>query len=286
MSEGTSARRRRVGAQLRQWRVGEGLTLQEVADRLEVSLATASRWETGSTKVSLDTYSRLADLYRVDADSRVYFERLCRDADEAGWWTRYGDVISHGFRDFIELESQAVREFVFHTMVVPGLLQTAEYRRAVVLTQGAPDGTARKADVVADMNAARQSILTRLASPFDLHVVMQESVLLHEFDGQPHIMREQRRRLRELATRPNITIQVVPLRRSSHPGSNGDFTILTYGGGEATVYNELLTSSVMTNDPAEVAVYRAAMETLAGDVALSVEDSMGLLDRLLEESAV
>ncbi|GAA3866199.1 hypothetical protein GCM10023084_19350 [Streptomyces lacrimifluminis] len=140
--------------------------------------------------------------------------------------------------------------------------------------------------MVADMNAARQSILTRLASPFDLHVVMQESVLLHEFDGQPHIMREQRRRLRELATRPNITIQVVPLRRSSHPGSNGDFTILTYGGGGATVYNELLTSSVMTNDPAEVALYRAAMEALAGDVALSVEDSMGLLDRLLEESAV
>jgi len=134
------------------------------------------------------------------------------------------------------------------------------------------------------MNAARQSILTRLSAPFDLHVVMQESVLLNEFDGQPHIMREQRRRLRELGARPNITVQIVPLHRSSHPGSNGDFTILTYGGGEATVYSELLTSSVMTNDPAEVGVYRAAMEVLLADVALSVKDSTSLLDRLLDES--
>lgn len=284
MSEGTSARRRRVGAQLRQWRTGEGLTLQEVADRLEVSLATASRWETGSTKLSLDTYSRLADLYEVGDESRLYFERLCRDADEAGWWTRYGDVMSHGFRDFIELESQAVGEFVYHTMIVPGLLQTAEYRRAVVLAHGVPNGTAHKADLVADMNSARQSILSRLSTPFDLHVVMQESVLLNEFDKQPHIMRDQRRRLRELAVRPNITLQIVPLRRSSHPGSSGDFTILTYDGGGATVYNELLTSSIMTNDAGEVAVHQAAMRALVADVALPAKDSLHLLDRLIGES--
>lgn len=284
MSEGTSARRRRVGAQLRQWRTGEGLTLQEVADRLEVSLATASRWETGSTKLSLDTYSRLADLYGVGDESRLYFERLCRDADEAGWWTRYGDVMSHGFRDFIELESQAVGEFVYHTMIVPGLLQTAEYRRAVVLAHGVPNGTAHKADLVADMNSARQSILSRLSTPFDLHVVMQESVLLNEFDKQPHIMRDQRRRLRELAVRPNITLQIVPLRRSSHPGSSGDFTILTYDGGGATVYNELLTSSIMTNDAGEVAIHQAAMRALVADVALPAKDSLHLLDRLISES--
>ncbi|MEW1832418.1 helix-turn-helix transcriptional regulator [Streptomyces sp. NPDC088196] len=284
MSEGTSARRRRVGAQLRQWRTGEGLTLQEVADRLEVSLATASRWETGSTKLSLDTYSRLADLYGVGDESRLYFERLCRDADEAGWWTRYGDVMSHGFRDFIELESQAVGEFVYHTMIVPGLLQTAEYRRAVVLAHGVPNGTAHKADLVADMNSARQSILSRLSTPFDLHVVMQESVLLNEFDKQPHIMRDQRRRLRELAVRPNITLQIVPLRRSSHPGSSGDFTILTHDGGGATVYNELLTSSIMTNDAGEVAIHQAAMRALVADVALPAKDSLHLLDRLIGES--
>ncbi|MEV0468462.1 helix-turn-helix domain-containing protein [Streptomyces prunicolor] len=277
MSEGTSARRRRVGAQLRQWRTGEGLTLQEVADRLEVSLATASRWETGSTKLSLDTYSRLADLYGVDGENRVYFERLCRDADEAGWWTRYGDAISHGFRDFIELESQAVREFVYHTLLIPGLLQTAEYRRAVVIAQRAPGATALKADVVADMNSARQSILTRMSTPFELHAVIQEAALLHEFEGQPHIMRDQHRRLLELSARPNVTIQVVPLRWSIHPGCNGDFTILTYDGGGATVYNELLASSVMTNDPSEVAIYQQAMKSLIADVALPVEESVRLL---------
>ena len=280
MSEGTSARRRRVGAQLRQWRTGEGLTLQEVADRLEVSLATASRWETGSTKLSLDTYSRLADLYGVSDESRLYFERLCRDADEAGWWTRYGDVMSHGFRDFIELESQAMRESVYHTLLIPGLLQTAEYRRAVVIAQRAPGATAHKADVIADMNSARQSILTRMSTPFELHAVIQETALLHEFEGQPHIMRDQCRRLLELSARPNVTIQVVPLRRSIHPGCNGDFTILSYDGGGATVYNELLASSVMSNESNEVATYQQAMKSLTTDIALPVEESVRLLEEL------
>ncbi|MBK3571222.1 helix-turn-helix transcriptional regulator [Streptomyces sp. MBT62] len=260
------------------------MTLQEVADRLEVSLATASRWETGSTKVSLDTYSRLADLYGVNDESRLYFERLCRDADDAGWWTRYGDAISHGFRDFIELESQAAGEFVYHALIVPGLLQTAEYRRALVIALGTPEATPHRADNIADMNSARQSILTRMSAPFELHAVIQEAVLLNEFEGRPHIMRDQHRRLRELAARPNITLQIVPLRRSAHPGSTGDFTILTYDGGGATVYNELLTSSVMTNDLAEVGTYQAARKALVADVALPVEDSLRLLDRLIGES--
>ncbi|MGW0705767.1 helix-turn-helix domain-containing protein [Streptomyces sp. NPDC002643] len=280
MSEGTSARRRRVGAQLRQWRTAEGLTLQEVADRLEVSLATASRWETGRTKLSLDTYSRLADLYGVEDDSRVYFERLCRDADDVGWWTRYGDVISHGFRDFVELESQAVREFIFSSMILPGLLQTSEYRRAVVITNDGPGASARKADVVADMNSARQAILTRMSRPFELHVVIQESALHNEFDGQPHIMRDQRRRVQEMSMRPNVTVQIVPLHRSVHAGSHGDFVLLEYEGGGTTVCNELLASNLMSNDSEEVGAYQKAMRALIDDVALSVEDSAALLGKL------
>ncbi|KPI17784.1 helix-turn-helix domain protein [Actinobacteria bacterium OK074] len=281
MSEGTSARRRRVGAQLRQWRNGEGLTLQEVADRLEVSLATASRWETGSTKVSLDTYSRLADLYRVDSETRVYFERLCRDADEVGWWMRYRDAMSHGFRDFVELESQAVKEFCYGTLTVPGIVQTAEYRRAVNLNYGDPNVTAQNADLQADMNTARQSILSRAGRPFDVHVVMHEVGLLNEFEGQPHIMRDQIRRLRELSERPNVTIQVVPLNRSIHPGCSGAFTMLTYEGGAATVYYELRAITLLSNDPDEVALHQRAEKILVEEVAWSPEQSARRLDELL-----
>lgn len=281
MSEGTSARRRRVGAQLRQWRTGEGLTLQEVADRLEVSLATASRWETGGTKVSLDTYSRLADLFGVDGETRVYFERLCRDADDVGWWTRYGDAISHGFRDFVELESQAVKEFCYGTLLVPGIVQTAEYRRAVVLASCDPSFTPQRADLSADMNIARQTILSRVARPFEAHVVLQETVLLNEWEGQPHIMRDQIRRLRELSERSNVTIQIVPSRRAVHPGSMGPFTVLSYEDGGATVYYELLATNLMMNAPDEVALHQSAAKVLAAEIALSPEESVRRLEELL-----
>jgi len=142
------------------------------------------------------------------------------------------------------------------------------------------DATAHKADLVADMNSARQSILTRLSAPFELHAVIQEAALLHEFDGKPHIMRDQHRRLLELSARPNVTVQIVPLRRSVHIGSHGDFHVLMYGGQEATVYNELLTSSFMTNEVHEVARYQATMRALSEDVALPVEDSTKLLSEL------
>jgi len=279
MGEATSARRRRVGAQLRLWRLGEGLTLQEVADRLEVSLATASRWETGRTKVSLDTYSRLADLYRVGVDDRVYFERLCRDADDAGWWLRYSDMLSHGYRDFVELESQAVREFAYSAFNVVGLVQTADYRRAADLEYGA---TPREADQTADMNLARQAILSRLDPPFELHAVMHEIALHHGFDDQPHIMRDQIRRLREFSDRPNITIQIIPLYRAPRvTASTGGFITLGYEGGGSTVYYELIAATLMTNDPEEVAVNLSVEKALINDIALSPDDSARKLEELL-----
>jgi hypothetical protein len=77
-----------------------------------------------------------------------------------------------------------------------------------------------------------------------------------------------------------VTIQVVPLRRSIHPGCNGDFTILSYDGGGATVYNELLASSVMSNESNEVATYQQAMKSLTTDIALPVEESVRLLEEL------
>jgi len=278
MGEATSARRRRVGAQLRRWRLAEGLTLQEVADRLEVSLATASRWETGRTKVSLDTYSRLADLYRVGVDERVYFERLCRDADEPGWWMRYADMISDGIRNFVELESQAVREFCYNTVFVPGLVQTGDYRRAVGVAYHCPP---QQVDREADMTVARQAILTRLDPPFEGHVVLHEVALHHVFEDQPHVMRGQIRRLRELADRPNMTVQIIPMHRSVHSGSTGAFTILGYEGGHATVYYELLSSQLLINEPSEVAMHLDVEKELITQIALSPDDSARKLEELL-----
>jgi len=277
MGEATSARRRRVGAQLRLWRLGEGLTLQEVADRLEVSLATASRWETGRTKVSLDTYSRLADLYRVGVDERVYFERLCRDADEPGWWMRYADVISDGIRSFMELESQAVREFCYDTHLVPGLVQTGDYRRALCLANGLSPSAA---DKDADITVARQAILTRLTPLFEGHVVIHEIALRHTFAGQPHVMQDQIRRLRELSDRSNMTIQIIPTGQPVLIGS-GAFTILDYEGGNATVYYEMLSSQFMFNDPDEVGLHLRAEKALINDIALSPADSARKLEELL-----
>nr|WP_157876956.1 Scr1 family TA system antitoxin-like transcriptional regulator [Streptomyces graminilatus] len=129
------------------------------------------------------------------------------------------------------------------------------------------------ADMVADMNSARQSILTRESAPFELRAVVHEVALLNEFEGRPYIRKDQHRRLKELSERPDVTIQIVPLCRSVHPGSLGDFEILSYDGGGATVYRELPASSLMTTDAEEVAACQAAAKTLSAEVTLSAEQS-------------
>lgn len=73
-------------------------------------------------------------------------------------------------------------------------------------------------------------------------------VLLNEFEGRLPIMRDQIRRLRELTERSNVTVQIIPLRRSAHLGGGGAFTILGYEGGGATGYRRFLASSLITND--------------------------------------
>jgi hypothetical protein len=160
-------------------------------------------------------------------------------------------------------------------------VQTAEYRRALILASRSVTYTPEKADLSADMNTARQAILSRAARPFEVHVVLHEAALLDDCEGRPHVMRDQIRRLRELSERPNATIQLVPLRRVMHPGCMSPFTMLTYEDGGATVYHELLATNLMTNAPDEVAIYQNAVKELTTEVALSPEQSARRLDELL-----
>jgi transcriptional regulator with XRE-family HTH domain len=274
-----TVRRKRLGIELRRLRERAELTCEDVGQRLECSGTRISRMETGRISVRPGDVRELLDVYGVtgaEADSLV---RLAREARRKGWWHTYGGVLPGWFEPYVGLESEAVRLRDFQPLVVPGLLQTEGYARAVL--RGAPQpGSGTQIGRLVDLRMERQKILGQ-DSPPDVWVVLSEGVLRAHVGG-PAVMRAQLQRLAEVAGRPNITLQVLPLTRAAHAQPIGPFTMLEFpdAADPAVVYLEHLTGSLFLDDEEEVRRYRVIFDHLRAE-ALDTGQSAGLIARVV-----
>ena len=272
-----TVRRRRLTVELRRLREQAGLTCEDVGHRLECSGTRISRMETGRIGARPGDVRELLEIYGVtgaEADSLV---QLARDARRKGWWRAYGRVLPPWFEAYVGLESDAARLHDFQPSVVPGLLQTEDYARAVM--RGAPDaGCAEDIDQQVALRMRRQAILDEPRPP-QLQVVLSESVLLVQVGG-PVVMRAQLLRLADLASRPDLTIQVLPVRAAAQVQPVGPFTVLEFADpvDPTVVYLEHLTGSLFLEDEEEVRRYRAVFDHLRAE-ALGPGPSADLIAR-------
>ena len=272
-----TVRRRRLTVELRRLREQAGLTCEDVGHRLECSGTRISRMETGRIGARPGDVRELLEIYGVtgaEADSLV---QLARDARRKGWWRAYGRVLPPWFEAYVGLESDAARLHDFQPSVVPGLLQTEDYARAVM--RGAPDaGCAEDIDQQVALRMRRQAILDEPRPP-QLQVVLSESVLLVQVGG-PVVMRAQLLRLADLASRPDLTIQVLPVRAAAQVQPVGPFTVLEFAdpADPTVVYLEHLTGSLFLEDEEEVRRYRAVFDHLRAE-ALGPGPSADLIVR-------
>jgi len=199
-----TVRGRRLARELRRLRENLGLTLQDVADRLDWSRATVSRVETGQTRPKVADVARMLELYGVPSPDRDALITLARDAGQRGWWTAYADVFAGSY---VALEDEASAIRTWDPQLVHGLLQTEDYARAVI-TAGRmlPGRTEIERRIAA--RKVRQKLLDRENAPL-LHVVLDEAVL-HRPLGGASVMNAQLRKLSVMTERPNVTVQVLP----------------------------------------------------------------------------
>ena len=257
-------RRKRLTGELRRLREQAGLTCEDVGQRLECSGTRISRMETGRIGARPGDVRELLEIYGVtgaEADSLV---QLARDARRKGWWHAYGRVLPPWFEAYVGLESDAARMCDFQPSVVPGLLQTEDYARAVL--RGAPDaGCGEDIDLRVALRMRRQAILDQPRPP-QVQVVLSESVLRVQVGG-PAVMRAQLRRLADLATRPGLTIQVLPFSTAAQVQAVSPFTMLEFAdpADPTVVYLEHLTGSLLLDDVAEVQRYRAVFDHLCAE---------------------
>ena len=278
MQYGPAVRRRKLGAELRALRAEAGLTSGEAARLVGWHQSKVSRIETGASGVKPPDVRLLLDAYEVgDPQLRDMLLVLAGSDDGGGrhhWWHAYRGVLPPAYRDFISLESQASTLRTLETSVVPGLLQTPEYARAVTRAAvgGLDNDGPERLDALVQVRLARQDVL-RADPPLALSVVLDEAVLRREVGG-PGVMARQLDRLVEAAKLPQVRLQVLPFAAGAHIGITGPFVIFSFPSTSDldVVVLDHLTSSLYLERKEDLEAYSEAFNTLQFH-ALSPEDS-------------
>ncbi|MBF6220171.1 helix-turn-helix domain-containing protein [Nocardia abscessus] len=267
-----------LGGRLRQLREGCGISREAAGDAIRGSHAKISRLELGRTGFKERDLRDLLSLYGVvdPAERETYFE-LARRANDPGWWQHYSDLLPAWFETYLGLEQAATTIRTYEAQFVPGLLQTADYARAVIQL-GNSDETERRVAI----RMRRQEILDRVAAP-TLWAVIDENALRRPVGGM-EVLREQIEHLLVMADRPSIRIQVLPYSAGGHSAAGGPFSILRFPEPELAdiVYTEQLTSSLYFDKQRDVELYMSVMNRLSVE-ALSPVDSVRFLRDLLTE---
>ena len=183
------------------------------------------------------------------------------------------------FRSFAPHEAEATALYIFEHSLIPGLLQTEAYARAILETH--PDVTE---DVVSERLAgrlSRQEILERDDPPPPVVCALIDQSALNREIGGPAAMRDQLVHLAAMSRRPNITVQVIP-NTGAHPGLLGAFTVADLGGSPGIVNVEDIADGRVTEDAATVSMVALRFHTLRGD-ALSKGASRDLIEGVIQE---
>jgi transcriptional regulator with XRE-family HTH domain len=269
-------RRPRLGAELRRLREEAGLTIDRVAEALECSPSKVSRIETGQVSATPRDVRDILALYRVAEAEREAMVQIAREARQRGWWQKFVDV-PDGVPAYVGLETAATSIDVYMSLIVPALLQTADYARAVI---GAvrPELPAAEIDRRVELRLRRQELLDRERPPA-LRVLLDDTVLRRPVGG-PAVMAAQRRRLLEDAQRPSVTVQVLPVEAGAHAGMDGPFTIFGFPAAAErdVVALDSAADALYLENPDDLRRYRRVFELLL-PAALSPEASAALIAR-------
>jgi transcriptional regulator with XRE-family HTH domain len=251
-----------LGTHLRRLRESRGIPAQEAAKVIRGSESKISRIELGRNAIREIDILDLLTYYGVGAGEREQMLALAEQANRPGWWHRYNDILPEWFQTYIGMEESAASIRIYEPQFVPGLLQTEEYARAIIM-QGAPGVDPDEVERRVALRMGRQKLLTR-ENPPRYWVIMDEAALRRPMGGRD-VHFAQIERLCDLVGEPNITLQVMPFRYGGHAADGGAFTIMRFPETDLpdVVYMEYLTGAHYVDKPEEVERYAAVMERLS-----------------------
>jgi transcriptional regulator with XRE-family HTH domain len=271
-----------LGGYLRRLREARGITREAAGDAIRASSSKISRLELGRVASKERDVGDLLTLYGVtDSEERQTLLSLARQANTPGWWHEYGDVLPNWFETYLGLEQAASVIRAYEPQLVPGLLQTEDYARAIMQLRHVHVSASEIERRVA-LRMARQTFLNRPDAP-ELWVALDEAALRRPL-GDHKFQRAQLLRLIEMAERPNITLQIVPFEAGGPAATGGPFTILRFSEPDLpdVVYLEHLTNAVYLDKRRDTVQYLAIMDNLCIQ-AQSPSATIGFLRTLINQ---
>ncbi|WP_394426597.1 helix-turn-helix domain-containing protein [Streptomyces sp. SGAir0957] len=253
-----------LGRRLAALRETAGFTAVQAAKQLRIAQTTVTRMEKAETSLKFATVKTLLEIYGAPQGEIQEFLALLDQAATPGWWQTFRDVLPGWFGVHVSLETAATELRGYEPGVVPGLLQTPDYARAVMergLPRMSPDALERSVD----LRIKRQEILTRKEpAPPQLWVITDETSLRRPA-GSTAVMREQIEHLLDVADLPNVSLQVCPFEAGLHPGAFGPFTIFRFEIPELPdiVCTDSLSRAGYSEEKEEVALFREALSQMS-----------------------
>lgn len=278
-----TVQRRRLRAELRKARDAAGRKQAEVVAAMEWSPSKLMRIESGQVSVSTNDLRALLAYYGVK--DKVHVNRLvdlARSTRGASFYDQYSDVLNKGFKEYLSYEASASVVRQYDPVLVPGLLQTEEYGRAI-LEQAVGWGP-EVVDKAWTVRQHRQELHDR-SDPPDMLFVLDEAAIRRNV-GKGHTMVHQLERLREHAEQPHVSVQVLPFSRGAHPGMMGSFIMLEFADPtlDDMVHLESANEVTIRDDAEFISRYLDKFHRIE-EIALSPEESAVLLEKIIQETS-
>lgn len=265
---------RALGAELRECREAAGLKQRELAKAIGVSYVSVSRYETGARSPKPEDVAQILGTLGVTGERYDELVDMARDADQPNWLDSGHAGIRRELTTLIEFERDATAITDVATSVIPGLLQTSDYARAVI-GEATSDVDARVA-----MRIGRRDTLTRRNAPTFAALITEHA--LREPIGGHGVMAEQLRHLSKMAELDNVTVQVIPAGSTQwHPAHAGQFILFEFAKSAPIVHLEHYRTSAFLHRGRDVIAYQEAATTLR-QLAMSPAESVGLIAEITD----
>ncbi|WP_116048783.1 helix-turn-helix domain-containing protein [Amycolatopsis palatopharyngis] len=273
---GNLAKARQIGAELRKLRVEAGFTGTDVAEALGVQPSTITRWEKGERKQQPEDVKRY--LLFVKAPEHMVAELVeLAEADDTSPWLAVGLPGQRRQLDaLLKVEATATSITAVSPLLVPGLLQTGEYARAIMRKGKVPE---RELHTRVAVRIGRRDAITR-SKPAHLTALIGEMVLTQNIGGR-EVMLGQLRSLLDAAKMPNVDLRIVPNHTGWHPGLEGPFVLVQPEAGDPVVHAENRRSALFFHESEDVAAYTEAVEAVL-EVAMRPAESAGRIEEIID----
>jgi transcriptional regulator with XRE-family HTH domain len=269
-----TVRRRRLGTELRRLREYAGITLEQAAEYLKCSTSKISRMENARVPARIIDVQALCRLYRADDERCEKLAQLARDGKNPDWWQSFDSSVPDWFETFLGMEAAASTIRTYEIQLIPGLLQTEGYMRA--LLDHALHRSVQHTERTVSLRQSRQRML-HADKECTYWAIVSEAALCRMVGG-PAVMRDQLLHVAEMAELDNVTVQVIPNDLGAHPAMGMPFVILGFPEVDDpdVVFLDHLTGALYLEKPPEVAAYDRAFSHLIA-TALPPRQSVDLI---------